>query len=200
MPALARPRVGLDGSWHLPFQQLLVSIDVVKLDDDLIPQRADWLDELVRLAAYFKGRIGMAGYLVGGNDKEWPVQEVEGWRVRPTPTNCSGTCCLVPRWVWEAVGLWDEEHIGWLGPKRDQGPFYYSREDGMMGQLCMMLGLQNMYHEDLNAIRTLEPVQKEKPEYLDWKNSQYYESLVFQSRAMLEYTQHRRTLPHRPPL
>jgi hypothetical protein len=173
---------------------------VVKFDDDNIPVRADWLDELVDLAAYFKGRIGMAAFLIAGNDREWPVQEIEGWRVRPTPTNCSGSCCLISRWVWEAVGLWDEEHTGWLGVNRDVGPVYYSREDGMMGELCILLGLQNMYHEDLDAIRKSRSPKDRKEDYVRWKNAQYAMAVPFRRAVWRDYSLHRRALPHRPPI
>ncbi len=170
----------------------------VKMDDSNTPTRADWLTELIRLADYFKGRIGMAAYLIEGNDKEFPVQTIEGWRVRPTPTNCSGTCCLIPRWVWEQVGFWDEEVIGWTGQEREVGPIYYSREDGIMGRLCGIMNLQNMYHEDLTAIRCLR--EKHAAPYTQWKERQYAMSLPPQNAMTNEYKLHKRTLPHRPPI
>jgi hypothetical protein len=172
---------------------------MVKLDDSNLPNRPDWLDELVRMAEYFKGRVGMVSFLVPGNDKVWPVQEVEGWRVRPTPTNCSGSCTLISRWVWEQIGLWDEELLGWQGPNRDVGPIYYTREDALFGMLCQMRGWLNLYHEDLDAFRCIGE-KDERPEYVRWKNDQAKTALPALLRIWKAHIDHQRTLPHRPPL
>jgi hypothetical protein len=193
--------IGVGPAYNLPWRHFIRFNKrlqyYVKFDDSNIPTRKDWLDELIRISDYFRGKAGMVAHLIADNDHVWPIQTIEGWSVRPTPLNCSGSCCLISRNIWEAVGLWDEEVVGWLGPNRDDGPFYYSREDGMMGKLCMLAGLVNMYHPDLNVIRCIGE-RNERPEYIAWKKEQYQKALPHQQRLIRDYMQRLRTFPHRP--
>ena len=99
--------------------------------------------------------------------------------------------------MWELVGLWDEEVLGWLGPDRDRGPVRYAREDGMMGMLTELAGLRNVYHEDLTAVRCVGE-RDERPEYVRWKLDQYQLARGRQMELVAEYARWRRTLPHRP--
>lgn len=105
----------------------------VKLDNDIVIEKADWLSKLVAVGEGISD-AGMVGY--NFEAVSYPVREIEGFRVRPRELHLGGACVLVTRRAHERVGFWCEDY------------FPYSEEDFDMGYRLTLAGFRHYYMED----------------------------------------------------
>lgn len=113
----------------------------LKLDNDMVPLRRDWLSRMVRTARAVPG-LGALGYSV--EPKSYPSETIAGAVVRPKrDANIGGACFLVPRAVHEKLGWWCEDYG------------LYGEEDGDFALRIRLAGMFNAYMEDEDAFSHL---------------------------------------------
>jgi GT2 family glycosyltransferase len=105
----------------------------VKLDNDIVVEKPDWLADLVAVGEGIPD-AGMVGY--NFESVSYPLRDVEGHRVRPRAVHLGGACVLVTRRAHERVGFWCEDY------------FPYSEEDFDMGYRLTLAGFRHYYLED----------------------------------------------------
>jgi|GEM_PF-2584705 len=110
----------------------------MKLDNDIVVQKSTWLEDMVHVLSSVP-TIGMLGYNLEATS--YPLCEKNGVRYRVKPQgNLGGATVLVPRRTQEFLGFWSEE----FG--------LYGEEDADYGWKVKLLGLENAYMEDEDAL------------------------------------------------
>lgn len=126
----------------------------MKLDNDIAPARAGWLDALASTLLR-NPEIAALAYPAHRFDNALHTRSSAGDEIMPVP-HCSGECILIRRDIHERLGFWCEDYG------------LYGEEDSDFGNRATRAGLVNAYLPDHGAIRALDTGAAPSP-YVDIK-------------------------------
>lgn len=113
----------------------------LKLDNDMVPLRRNWLSAMVRTA---RAVPGLAALGCSVEPRSYPAETIGGAVVRPKrDANIGGACFLVPKAVHDKLGWWCEDYG------------LYGEEDGDFALRIRLAGMFNAYMEDEDAFSHL---------------------------------------------
>lgn len=108
----------------------------LKLDNDIVIQKQDWLENMVGVARS-SARVGAVAY--NFEPRTYPLSEIDGVRCRiKRHNNLGGACILIPKKTHDQLGFWCERYG------------LYGEEDADFGERVRLKGLLNVYMEDEN--------------------------------------------------
>ncbi|MDE1170029.1 MAG: glycosyltransferase family 2 protein [Verrucomicrobium sp.] len=130
--------VGVARAANLAWQAVPDAAFYVKLDNDIVLQKPEWLGDLVAASLAFPA-VPMWGYNFEADTGIFPVTREQGHAYRTLPEgrlHLGGACVLVPAGAAETFGMWCEDYG------------LYGEEDTDFGWRIRCAGLQSYYLED----------------------------------------------------
>jgi len=128
--------IGVARASNLAWSQATDAAYYLKLDNDIVIQKPDWLGMMVEVIDRLP-ELGAVGY--NFESCGYPAQVVHGCQIRPKTGNLGGACYLIPRRVHERLGFWCEDYG------------LYGEEDADYSTRLTLAGLKNAYMEDENV-------------------------------------------------
>lgn len=131
---LLKENVGVSKASNIAWQCEPKAEYYLKLDNDIVIQKENWLRDLVNVADGVR-QAGVVGYSF--EPVSYELKEIDGYRVRPKiNANVGGACALIPRKTSDKIGFWCEDYG------------LYGEEDSDYGLRVELAGLMNVYMED----------------------------------------------------
>ncbi|MEW5976528.1 MAG: glycosyltransferase [Acidobacteriota bacterium] len=130
---LLTENVGVAKASNLAWQMEEAAAYYLKLDNDIVIQKPDWLDQMVEVIDDLP-QLGAVAY--NFEPVSYPVHRQNGHTVRIKDGTLGGACFLVPRRTHEKLGFWCEDYG------------LYGEEDFDFSHRLQFAGLQTAYMED----------------------------------------------------
>ncbi len=130
---LLKENVGIAKASNLAWSQEPNAEYYVKFDNDIVIQKPNWLERMVGIIDAASD-LAMVGY--NFEPKSYPIQIINGLKVRPKTGNLGGACVLIPKRTEQLLGYWCEDYG------------LYGEEDADYGIRLTLSGLMHAYMED----------------------------------------------------
>lgn len=131
---LLTENIGIAKASNLAWQQESQADYYLKLDNDIVVQKPDWLNRMVQTVDAVPELAALA---YNFEPVSYPLETVHGCRIRPKRNaNLGGACYLIPRRGHEALGYWCEDYG------------LYGEEDHDHSVRLRLAGFLNAYMED----------------------------------------------------
>jgi len=131
---LLTENIGIARASNLAWQQEPEAGYYLKLDNDIVVQKPDWLTQMVQTVDAVPELAALA---YNFEPVSYPVETVHGCRIRPKrDANLGGACYLIPKRAHEALGYWCEDYG------------LYGEEDHDHSVRLRLAGFLNAYMED----------------------------------------------------
>ena len=130
---LLKDNVGVAKASNLAWSQEPDAEYYMKFDNDIVIQKPNWLQRMVEVIDDSPA-LAMVGYNFEPNS--YPLQSINGQRVRPKIGNLGGACVLIPKRTEQHLGFWCEDYG------------LYGEEDADYGARINLAGFQHAYMED----------------------------------------------------
>ncbi len=109
----------------------------LKLDNDIVIRKRDWLADMIRVIEAFP-QIGALAY--NFEPVSYPAKTANGMSIRIKENgNLGGACILIPKRTENILGCWCEDYG------------LYGEEDADYGHRILLAGLLNVYMDDENC-------------------------------------------------
>lgn len=131
---LLTENIGIARASNLAWQQESQADYYLKLDNDIVVQKPDWLNRMVQTVDAVPELAALA---YNFEPVSYPLETVHGCRIRPKRNaNLGGACYLIPKRAHEALGYWCEDYG------------LYGEEDHDHSVRLRLAGFLNAYMED----------------------------------------------------
>ena len=130
---LLKENVGVAKASNLAWSQEPKAGYYMKLDNDIVIQKPNWLERMVE-ALDASPQLAMVAY--NFEPCSYPIQMINGQKMRPKMGNLNGACVLIPKRTEQQLGFWCEDYG------------LYGEEDADYGGRIILAGLHNAYMED----------------------------------------------------
>ena len=128
----------------------------LKFDNDILVQKSHWLTPMVE-TIYGIPVLGAVAYNL--ENANYPLQPMNGYRIRLKHGNLGGGCMLIPKRTEKLLGYWCEDYG------------LYGQEDLDYGIRIQLTGLLNAYMADDQIVSNSD--SGDNKEYDQWKNVQF---------------------------
>lgn len=130
---LLETNVGIAKASNLAWSQEPDAEFYLKLDNDIVLQKPNWLSDMVDVLDRVP-ELGAVAY--NFEPVSYPVKEIRGISMRPKKGTLGGACILIPQRTHRALGYWCEDYG------------FYGEEDADYGFRIMIQGFHNAYMKD----------------------------------------------------
>ena len=131
---LLNENIGVARASNLAWQQEPQAGYYLKLDNDIVVQKPDWLNRMVQTVDAVPELAALA---YNFEPVSYPLEILHGCRIRPKrDANLGGACYLIPKRAHEALGYWCEDYG------------LYGEEDHDHSVRLRLAGFLNAYMED----------------------------------------------------
>ncbi|MDR4494361.1 MAG: glycosyltransferase [Nitrospirales bacterium] len=130
---LLENNIGIAKASNLAWSQEPNAEYYLKLDNDIVIQKPNWLSNMVEVIDRIP-ELGAVAY--NFEPVSYPVKEIRGMAIRLKKGTLGGACILIPKRTHEALGFWCEDYG------------FYGEEDADYGLRIMIQGLHNAYMKD----------------------------------------------------
>jgi GT2 family glycosyltransferase len=131
---LLAENIGVARASNVAWQQEPEAGYYLKLDNDIVVQKPDWLNRMVQTVDAVPELAALA---YNFEPASYPLETVHGCRIRPKrDANLGGACYLIPKRTHEALGYWCEDYG------------LYGEEDHDHSVRLRLAGFLNAYMED----------------------------------------------------
>ena len=131
---LLTENIGVARASNLAWQQEPQAGYYLKLDNDIVVQKPDWLTRMVQMV---EAVPELAALAYNFEPVSYPLETVHGCQIRPKrDASLGGACYLIPKRAHEALGYWCEDYG------------LYGEEDHDHSVRLRLAGFLNAYMED----------------------------------------------------
>ncbi len=131
---LLAENIGVARASNVAWQQEPQADYYLKLDNDIVVQKPDWLNRMVETVDAVPELAALA---YNFEPVSYPLETLRGCRIRPKrDANLGGACYLIPKRAHEALGYWCEDYG------------LYGEEDHDHSVRLRLAGFLNAYMED----------------------------------------------------